>query len=479
MNQRDKKIGLIGLTAIVFGSVVGGGIFNIPQNMAQGASLVAVIIAWVISGTGILFLVETFKILNDERPDLKSGIYTYAREGFGEYVGFNSAWGYWLSAALGNVAFVIMLNDALGRFFPILQHHGLPTIILGSILIWFVNAVVRRGIQNASFLNVISTVAKFIAIGLIVAIFILFFKTDLMLSNPWGKGYNLGSIPTQVMSCMMVTLWCFMGVEGAVVVSDRAQNSRDVGKATLVGFILALILYMALSTLSFGFLTQPELAKLDDPSTAYVLQKGVGNWAVSFVNICVIISVGGAWLAWTILTAEVSFYAAKSRVFPKLFRYENKKGAPSYALIITSIIMQCFLLLVVTANNVYLMAINVAAVMILPPYLLSSLFLTKASLQKKIYADDTKKRNRAFIIGLLSSIYCVWMIYSAKLSIFISTSVFYLIGIYFYYKAHHDDKHNRGNMFGLGDKLLMLGFVIAAIMAVVLIATDKLNLAIG
>ena len=95
MSDSSKKLGLGGLIAIVFGSIIGGGVFNISQNMAADAGLGAVLISWVISGVGILFLVLNFKILSDVRPDLNAGIYQYAKEGYGDYVGFNIAWGYW------------------------------------------------------------------------------------------------------------------------------------------------------------------------------------------------------------------------------------------------------------------------------------------------------------------------------------------------------------------------------------------------
>ena len=78
MSDDSKKLGLGGLIAIVFGSIIGGGIFNISQNMAADAGLGAILISWIISGIGILFLVMTFILLADKRPDLNAGIYQYA-----------------------------------------------------------------------------------------------------------------------------------------------------------------------------------------------------------------------------------------------------------------------------------------------------------------------------------------------------------------------------------------------------------------
>jgi len=159
--EHTKKVGFFGLAAIVLGSMIGGGVFNLPSNMAHGAALGSVIIAWIITGFGMYFLAQTFKGLSDTRPDLSSGIYSYAAEGFGKYVGFNSAWGYWLSASIGNVSFAILLIQAFGYFFPVfLSGNNWQSILVGSVFIWVMNMIVRQGVKGAAILNTISTVAK-------------------------------------------------------------------------------------------------------------------------------------------------------------------------------------------------------------------------------------------------------------------------------------------------------------------------------
>ena len=329
MADGSKKLGLGGLVAIVFGSMIGGGIFNISQNMAQGAGLGATLISWVISGVGVLFLVLNFKILADARPDLNAGIYQYAKEGFGNYVGFNVAWGYWLCAAMGNVAFAVMLNDSFGEFFPVLLKHGWQTVVFGSFFIWAMYLIVARGVKAAAAMNTVVTIVKFAALILIVVILFIFFKVGALSYDFWGHVSDLGSLGTQIKSTMLVTLWCFIGVEGAVVMSARARNSQDVGKAGVIGFLLALVLYALISILSYGIMKQPELAKLDDPSVAYVLKAAVGEWAYTFVVLSVIVSVIGGWIAWTLLCAQVPYTAAQVKILPKSFLRENKQETDS------------------------------------------------------------------------------------------------------------------------------------------------------
>ena len=143
--QDDKppvRLGFIGLAALTFGMMVGAGIFNIPQNMAAEAGAGAVILSWLITAAGMLLLVFTFKLLADRRPDLNAGIYQYAAEGFGNFAGFNVAWGYWLCTAFANVAYAVMLNDTIGAFFPVLLDHGWPTVVFGTVLIWVYFAIV-------------------------------------------------------------------------------------------------------------------------------------------------------------------------------------------------------------------------------------------------------------------------------------------------------------------------------------------------
>lgn len=99
----EKKLGLAALTALVLSSMLGAGVFSLPQNMVDVASPATLLIGWGITGIGILMSAIAILILTRIRPDLDGGIFTYAREGFGELVGFCSAWGYWLCVVIANV----------------------------------------------------------------------------------------------------------------------------------------------------------------------------------------------------------------------------------------------------------------------------------------------------------------------------------------------------------------------------------------
>ena len=464
MQKAKKLLGLPSLTAIVFSSMIGAGIYNIPQNMAAGASLAPTILSWIISGAGILFLVLTFKILADIRPDLNAGIYQYAQEGFGNYIGFNIAWGYWLCAAMGNVALAVMLNDSLGYFFPALLSHNWISVLFMSSFIWIIFAIIASGVKEAAMLNLVVSIVKFASITAIIVILTAFFKLDMLSADFSDIATSTpASFGSQVRSTMLVTLWCFIGVEGAVVIGERAKRSSDIGKASILGFLLALILYMLISILAFGIMRQPELASLPNPSVAYVLESAVGRWGLLYVIGCVVISILGGWISWTILCVQVPFTAAQVKILPKRFLQENKKESPIFSLLISSLLMQAFILLVATAESVYMAAIEITGVMILPSYLFCGLYLVKIAFRGGIPLKERRHLRYYKLVGILSSLFCLWLIYAGGLLLMLITSVAYLLGIWWYIEARRENKKPEEKIFA------RLGFVAAV--AIILAST--------
>ncbi|MEG1980748.1 MAG: amino acid permease, partial [Victivallaceae bacterium] len=174
----NNKLGVLALAALVVSAMVGGGIFSLPQNMAQYAGVEAIIIAWAITGAGIFFLANTFRILAEIRPDATTGIYAYARLGFGPFAGFQMAWGYWLCNIFGNVGYAVMLMDAFNYFFPgtFTGGNNVWSIVGGSLVIWLMNFVVLAGVHQAAFLNTIGTIAKLLPVLLFIIITIFVFS---------------------------------------------------------------------------------------------------------------------------------------------------------------------------------------------------------------------------------------------------------------------------------------------------------------
>lgn len=434
-NNTVAKLGVIGLAAIVVSSMVGGGVFSLPQNMAAGASAGAVILAWLITGVGMYFIANTFSVLSRVKPNLTSGIYMYAREGFGPYVGFTIGWGYWLCQIFGNVGYAVITMDALNYFFPpyFAGGNNLLSIVCGSLLIWVFNFVVLRGVKQAAVLNVIGTVGKLVPLLLFILILLFTFHMDKFDFNFWGTltegGKSLGGLPTQLKSTMLVTLWAFIGIEGAVVLSNRAKSQSAVSKATLLGFLGCLVIYIGLSVLPFGFLTQAELAAIPNPSTAGVLEKVVGPWGAWLMNIGLLVAVLSSWLAWTMITAEIPAAAAENGTFPKQFAIQNKNGSPSVSLWVTSILMQLAILMVYFSNNAWNTMLSITGVMVLPAYIASTAYLWKLTEDGEFTKISPKGRAAALITSTLGTVYGGWLIYAAGLKYLFLAVIFLALGI--------------------------------------------------
>ena len=477
-----KKMGVIGLACIVISSMVGGGVFSLPQNMAAGASAGAVLLAWVITGIGIYFIANTFSILSRVKPDLTAGIYMYAREGFGPYAGFTIGWGYWLCQIFGNVGYAVITMDALNYFFPPYFQGGnnLWSIVGGSVLIWTFNFVVLRGVRQAAVLNIIGTIGKLVPLLWFILALLLAFNFDKFDSNFWGNlaenGKSLGGLGTQLKSTMLVTLWAFIGIEGAVVLSNRARSQKDVSRATLLGFLGCLVIYIGLSVLPFGFMTQAELAAVPNPSTAGVLAKVVGPWGAWLMNIGLLIAVLSSWLAWTMITAEIPQAAAQNGTFPKQFARENKNGAPSVSLWVTSILMQLAILMVYFSNNAWNTMLSITGVMVLPAYIFSTAYLWKLTEDGEFAKLAQKGRAAALFTATVGTLYGLWLVYAAGIKYLFLAVIFLALGIPVFIWARKQQQDNKPIFSGKAEVTFMLLLALCAAVAIYVFARGLVTL---
>lgn len=473
--KSDGKLGLVSLIALVIGSMLGGGVSSLPQNMAKGASPGAVIIGWLITGVGMLALAFVYQSLSMRKPKLDAGPYAYARAGFGDFVGFNSAWGYWLSAWIGNVSYVVLIFGALSYFFPIFGAEGntWQAIIGASLLLWAVHFIILMGVRQAAIINVVTTSAKLAPIFIFIVAVLLAFRLPIFNFDFWGAATpTLGSVMAQVKSTMLVTLWVFIGIEGASVVSARAEKRSDIGTATIIGFVAALAIYLLVSLLSFGVMTQPELAALPGAaSMANVLEKAVGPWGSVLVRIGIVISVTGAFLSWTLFAAEIPYRAAKEGMMPDVFAKENTNGSPSGSLWITNIAVQIFLIITFYYNSTYLSLFYIASTAILVPYVLSGAYAFKLAMTGESYGP-TEGRNKDMFVGLVATIFGVWLIYAAGSRYLLMCALLYAPGILIYWWA----RNARGEKaFSATEGFIAAGLVVAAGVAGYLMWTGALS----
>ncbi|MBC3256450.1 arginine-ornithine antiporter [Pseudomonas paralactis] len=431
MTQPAQKLRLSALIALVVGSMIGGGIFSLPQNMAARAEVGAILIGWAITAIGMLTLAFVFQTLANRKPELDSGVYAYAKAGFGDYMGFSSAWGYWISAWMGNVGYFVLLFSTLGYFFPAFGQGNTPLAIgCASLLLWAVHFLVMRGIKEAAFINQVTTVAKIVPLLMFIVIAAAAFKADIFTRDIWGLGNpQMGSVVEQVRHMMLVTVFVFIGIEGASVYSARAQKRSDVGRATVIGFVGVLALLVLVNVLSLGIMSQPELAQLQNPSLAGVLEHIVGPWGAVLISIGLAVSLLGALLSWALLCAEILYATAQDKTMPAFLKKENANQVPVNALWLTNVMIQAFLVITLFSASTYTTLIYLASSMILVPYLWSAAYAVLLSARGETYAGWQRRRMKDLLVGLVALGYAIWLLYAGGLKYLLLSALLYAPGV--------------------------------------------------
>lgn len=459
-NPVRKKLGLLPLTLLVVGGIVGSGIFSLPQNMAEGAGAGPILIAWAITLFGMLMLTRIFQYLSIRFYKINDGLYGYVREGFGDYIGFNAAWGYWISAWMACASYLVILFSALGSFSS-LHFFGdgttLVAVIGGLIFLWIVHFFVLSGIYTAFLLNCLVTLAKIVPIGLFIVCIILAFKLDTFKLDFWGAP-QLGSIMQQIEHTMLYTVWVYLGIESATVYASRAKGIISISRATFLGFLITSILLVCVSILSLGIVPQAELAAMKNPSMALVIERVVGSWGATLINIGLIVSVSGGLLSWIMLAAEMLYLAGRGEkhTVPKCFGQLNHAGTPHNALWLTTIFITVLIILAHFYQSGYNTLIQLSTSMVLIPYLLSAAFVFKLSLKSR--------KPYLIIIGVAGTIYGIWLIYAGGISYLLLSMILYAIGLGFYLYARRQRQLTAFSF--IHDKCYAIVIILLAITAI-------------
>ncbi len=474
MDNKERNLGVFPLAMFAVGLTLASGVFSLSGDFAKsGAHTLATLIGWAICGVGMFALTMAFFKLSVVKKDLTSGIYSYANEGFGNYVGFNSAWGYWMSAILAQISFIALLFETIGNFVPAFGNGAnLLSIVVASVVIWALSLLVLRGVNQAVILNAIVVIAKAIPVIVVVIAIIVggAFKWDVFVDNFSGTGEL--SLLEQIKGTVYTTVWIFIGIEGAVVISGRGKNTKISGQATIISFASLFILYVIISVLSMGVMPAKQLAELPNPSLGGVLETVVGPWGATLVNIGVIISLGGALFSYTILCVDSAFGPAEHEAFPAILARKNKNGAPTWSVIISGLIIQLFIIIMYLNNATFqaLYALSTSAIMV--PYVLSAFYYFKVVMNGEDKEFEGGKRFIPWLIAIGASVYGFWLLYASGTTYILIASLLYAPGTIMYIY----NRHKRGKKIfdGIGSVIVCVVLVVAAIISLVLTANGAL-----
>ncbi len=200
MKSHPQKIGLITSTSLVVGNMIGAGIFLLPSTLANYGGIS--ILGWIFSAIGALILAKIFSNFSKIIVGKSGGPYTYSREGFGDFIGFLVAWGYWISCWVGNAAIAVALIGALSFFFPILETNPLAQVITGLGFIWMLTWINARGVESSGRIQVITTLLKLLPLVFVIIIGTFYFDIKNFPASAKGAGdfckTSMGIIPNMI-----------------------------------------------------------------------------------------------------------------------------------------------------------------------------------------------------------------------------------------------------------------------------------------
>ena len=425
------------------------------------SSVLGSLIAWTVAGAGMLMLAFVFQNLAIRKPDLDSGVFIYAKAGFGDYVGFNSAIGFWASAVAGNTFYWVFITATLGAFFDGFgDGDTVLAAALGSAGVWFFHYLIARGVRDAAIINRIVTVLKILPILVFIVVLFFAFDAGVFADNWTAYGYGeLGSLDEQVRNTMLITVFVFLGIEGASVYSRYAKRREDVGKATVLGFLSVLAIFSMVTLSSYSVMPQPQIADTRQPSMVGVFEYVVGGWGEVFISVGVIVSVLGAYLAWTLMAAEVMYIPARNEDFPEFLGRENDNGTPITALVVSSLAVQALLAATLVLTDALNFMLDLCTSLALIPYFLAAAYALKIGLTGEAYETvDRRTRMRETIFAGVATAYTMFLFEAAGLKFLLLCTVILAPASLLYIKARSE----RGRRIFTPTEIALFGVVVAS-----------------
>lgn len=315
--------------ALIMGTIIGVGIFNLPTSLATYGPISLVSMA--LTTVGALCLALVFGALSRRLP-ADGGPYAYARVAFGNATGFANAWSYWITAWAGNAALAVGWVLYV-EYFINKSHDRWISILLVLLGLWLSAAVNLTGVKNMGAIQGVTTVLKFAALAFMSTVGL--FYIDTANYTPWNVSTEstIGAIG----GGMAIALFSYIGVETASVATGKVRDpNRNVPRATILGTLATAVVYMLSLIAVFGILSTSELASSSAPYSDAANAMFGGSWAGDIMAVLVIISGLGALNGWTMICAEMPLAAAKDGIFPDRFRRASKAGVPAFGIVVST-----------------------------------------------------------------------------------------------------------------------------------------------
>jgi APA family basic amino acid/polyamine antiporter len=317
--------GLTTATALIIGSIIGVGIFNLPTSLASYGPIS--LVSMGLTTIGALALAMLFAALSRRLP-ADGGPYAYARVAYGNRFGFANAWSYWITAWAGNAAIAVGWVLYVEQFVNT-GHKKVFSILLVLVGLWLPAVINLSGVKNMGLMQVVTTVLKFFAVGFIAIVGLFYIKS----ANYHPFNVSGESTINAIGGGMAIALFSYLGVECASVAAGKVRDpDRNVPRSTILGTLATAVVYMLSLFAVFGILSNTVLANSTAPFSDAVNAMFGGTAGGKIMSLLVIISGFGALTGWTMICAEMPLAAANDGLFPERFKRLSKAGVPAFGI---------------------------------------------------------------------------------------------------------------------------------------------------
>ena len=407
--ETERGFGLTVATALIVGSIIGVGIFNLPTSLASYGPITLVSMA--LTTVGALALAVLFAALSRRLP-ADGGPYAYARVAFGNGLGFANAWSYWITAWAGNAAIAVGWVLYVEEFVNT-GHEKWASVLLVLVGLWIPALINLSGVKNMGTVQVVTTVLKFAALAFMATVGLFYIKQANY--TPWNV--SGGSAISAIGGGMAIALFSYLGVETAAVAAAKVKDpDRNIPRSTIFGTLATAVVYMLSLTAVFGIMSNTQLSTSTAPFSDAMNVMFGGTWAGNVMAVAVIISGFGALNGWTMICAEMPFAAAKDGLFPQQFKKVSSKGVPAFGIIASTVLASIAMAINYLGSNgatVFTTLVLMTGITAAIPYGFSALAQIKWRLADHRQLE-TPRFVRDMIVAVLSLIFSVLFIWYSR-----------------------------------------------------------------
>ena len=398
MQTDARRIGLFSATMLVAGNMIGSGIFMMPTVMASIGGIAT--FGWLITVPGAFVVGYMFARLAQADPKA-GGPYAYAREGLGDFAGFQCNLLYWFSNVVANIAIATSITGYLTVFIPALRNPYLAACSTMT-MIWLsavLNMIGPRLVTRFETFTTLLGVGPIVLVGILGWIY---FDPAVFRAGWDPAGISAMQATSSAVSIMF---WGFMGVESASVAASVVEDpKRNVARATMLGVLISALVYVLATTAVMGIIPNEELRHSSAPF-ADATMRAIGPVGAVLITLCAIAKAAGCLGGWTLINAETALATARDGLFPSVFARTDARGVPVRGLVVVSVLMTVILFATLSPSvgEGFTVLADISVLLVLAPYIFSAVSVFPYVMSRTI--------GRIVLVpAVLTIVYCLYII---------------------------------------------------------------------